>query len=219
MGSTRNARRFGWLLLACLGGVCAFGLVGSDAHARRPGVTAVAKGKAAKRAAEQAAKAEEDRRAEARKNYTDGEAKFAAGDYAAAHAAYKAANDLIPAPITLYKMALCVDKENKATEALSAYDGFLKSNPPEKMQAKVTEVQARMAELKKNTEMHLMKFVTRPSGASVAVDGVEQTGTTPLEVKLAPGSHKIRFTSGDRLRVVKELSVKASDGETIEMSL
>jgi hypothetical protein len=116
-------------------------------------------------------------------------------------------------------MALCLDKQNKAKEASSAYDSFLKSNPPEKMQDKVYEARARMEELKKDTESHVTKFITRPPGALVAVDGVEQAGATPLDVKLAPGRHKIRFTTAGRLPVIKEISMEAGTAETIELTL
>src|SRR5437868_11014112 len=94
-------------------------------------------------------KSDDPKRAEARKNYADAEAKFQSGDYESAFNFYKAANDAVPAPQTLYKMALCLDKLDKTSEAIAAYGAFLSSSPPASMDAKVTAPQARLAELKK----------------------------------------------------------------------
>ncbi len=139
-------------------------------------------------------KGDEPKRAEARKNYADAEAKFQSGDYEAAFTLYKAANDAVPAPQTLYKMALCLDKLDKTREALAAYAAFLGSSPPASMDAKVSESQARVAELRRKAPV-LVKVKSDPPGASVSVDGVAQMGTAPIDVKVAPGTHKFRVTA------------------------
>src|SRR5579859_3889009 len=84
-------------------------------------------------------KADDPKRAEARKNYAEAEGKFQSGDYEAAYNLYKAANDAVPAPQTLYKMATCLDKLDKTNEAIAAYGAFLASSPPASMDAKVSE--------------------------------------------------------------------------------
>jgi tetratricopeptide (TPR) repeat protein len=204
------------LLLALFGVIFVFGLGEPAAYARKPAAAAAKKAHAARKPA---AKTDDDKRAEARKAYAEGEAKVEAGDYAAAYAAYKAANDLIPASITLFKMALCLDKQNKTAEALVAYEDFLSSNPPEKMRDKVSESKARVAALKKSTESYATTFVTRPPGAVVAVDGVQQTGTTPLEISLSPGRHRIGFAPPGAGRFVKEIILDADSAQTIEIGL
>src|SRR4051794_2722989 len=78
---------------------------------------APAKPAAGKKLATKPGKGEDPKRADARKNYAEAEAKFQSGDYAAAFELYKAANDAVPAPQTLYKMAICLDKQDKTTEA------------------------------------------------------------------------------------------------------
>ena len=64
---------------------------------------------------------DDPKRAEARKSYGEAESKFQSGDFEAALAGYKAANDAVPAPQTLYKMAICLDKLDKTSDAIAAY--------------------------------------------------------------------------------------------------
>ena len=158
-------------------------------------------------------KADDPKRADARKNYAEAEAKFQSGDYESAFNLYKAANDAVAAPQTLYKMALCLDKLDKTSEAIAAYGLFLSSSPPASMDAKVTESQARVAELKKKAPV-IVKVKSDPPGASVSVDGVAQMGTAPLDVKVAPGTHKFRVTSPGYDPYEKDLTLDPGAAET-----
>src|SRR5260370_16489302 len=86
----------------------------------KPG-TAQSKPAAGKKGNAKPAKSDDPKRADARKNYADAEAKFQSGDYDSAFNFYKAANDAVPAPQTLYKMALCLDNPHKTTDPIPAY--------------------------------------------------------------------------------------------------
>jgi hypothetical protein len=152
-------------------------------------------------------KNDDPKRAEARKNYAEAEAKFQSGDFDAAYGLYKAANDAVPAPQTLYKMALCLDKQDKAADALAAYNTFLAASPPASMEAKVTESQARVTDLRKKAPA-IVKVNSDPPGASVSLDGVAQMGTAPLDVKVTPGTHKVRVTMPGYDAFEKELTVE-----------
>src|SRR5262249_29219573 len=159
----------------------------------------------------------EAKRAEARKHYGEGESKFASGDYAGAYDAYKAANDLIPAPQTLYKMAVSLDKGGKAEDAVTAYNTFLAANPPASMEPKSTDAQARIVELKKSI-LVTVKVKTDPTGALLTVDGEQQVGTTPMDVKLSVGKHKVRATSNGYDPAERDLEVtSAMDPVTITL--
>src|SRR4051794_8205334 len=137
----RSARSINAFMAALLGGLVAFGSVPQPAYAQKAAPKAAAKPAAAKPAAGKkkpakgAVDPEEAKRLEARKNYEDAETKFSNGDYTAAYSAYKAANDLIPAPQTLYKMALALDKAGQTEEAIAAYGVFVDSNPPASMES------------------------------------------------------------------------------------
>jgi len=137
---------------------------------------------------------EDAKRIEARNHYADAEARFSAGDFEGAFAQYKAANDILMAPQTLYKMAVCLDKLDKTNDAISAYQAFLGSSPPASMDAKVNEVTARVADLKKKLPA-VLKVKSDPPAAAVALDGVPQPGVTPLDIKTTSGHHRIRVSS------------------------
>jgi len=158
-------------------------------------------------------KGDDPKRADARKNYADAEAKFQSGDYEAAYTLYKAANDAVPAPQTLYKMGLSLDKADKTSEAIAAYGAFLGSNPPSSMDAKVTEAQARVAELRRKAPI-LVRVKSDPPGASVSVDGVAQMGTAPLDVKVSPGTHKFRVSSPGYDPYEKDVTLDPGASET-----
>jgi hypothetical protein len=110
-------------------------------------------------------------------------------------------------------MAICLDKQDKTTEAISAYSAFLGSTPPASMDAKVSESQTRLNDLRKKAPV-IVKVKSDPPGASVTVDGVAQMGTAPLDVKVAPGTHKIRVTAPGYDPYEKELTLDAGASDT-----
>ncbi len=156
---------------------------------------------------------DDPKRAEARKSYAEAESKFQSGDYEGAYAAYKQANDAVPAPQTLYKMALCLDKLGKNSEALAAYNAFLASSPPTSMEPRVSEAQGRVTELKKKAAV-LVKVKSEPAGASVSLDGAAQMGTTPIEIKTTPGRHLLKIVAPGYDAYEKELNLEAGAPET-----
>ncbi|HKQ69457.1 MAG TPA: PEGA domain-containing protein [Polyangiaceae bacterium] len=194
----------------------AAGSVPSVVWAAPPAKAAPAKAAPAKKPAAKPAKGddkgEDPKRAEARKAYGEAEAKFQSGDYEGAYAAYKAANDAVPAPQTLYKMAIALDKLDRGSEAIAAYGAFLSSNPPASMDSKVTEAKGRVDDLKKKAPI-IVKVKSDPAGASVSVDGVAQTGATPLDVKTTAGKHKFKLTSAGYEAYEKELSLEPGQAD------
>jgi hypothetical protein len=210
----RSVRPTQQVLAVLLSGLVAIGSVPSIALAAPPA-------KAAPKKPAKPAKGDDKddpKRAEARKAYGEAESKFQSGDFEAALAGYKTANDALPAPMTLYKMAICLDKLDKAADAIAAYGAFLGSNPPASMEAKVTEAQGRVADLKKKTPV-VVKVKSDPPGASVSLDGVAQMGVTPLDVKTTPGHHKVHLTSPGYEAVDKELDVEAGAEATVDANL
>jgi hypothetical protein len=188
MRVAQRARRTHQVLAVFLSSFIAVGSVPWTAVAAPPKPAAPAKKPPPKK------EAADPKRDEARKKYAEGEGKFLAGDWEAAYAAYKAANEAVPASQALFKMAVCLEKLDKPNEALTTYQAFLGSNPPAAMQPKVEEANVRVAELKKKIPI-VVKVTSEPPGGSVYVDGVVQMGTTPMEIKSPPGKHKVRVTS------------------------
>ena len=205
-------------LAAILIGFVGIGAVPLTAYAAPPATKSAAPKPAtpaptAKKTGKPGDKADDPSRAEARKAYSEAEAKFQAGDYQAAYAAYKAANDAVPAPMTLYKMALSLDKLDRPADALSAYNAFLDSSPPASLDAKVSEVRARVVELKAKMPV-VVKVTSDPAGASVELDGAPQPAVTPLELKVAPGHHVLRVASSGFETFEKPLDVQAGAANT-----
>lgn len=161
---------------------------------------------------------EEAKRAAARQHYTEAEEKLKAGDFAGALEKYKAANDVLPAPVTMYKMALCLDKLDKSAEAIAAYEAFLSANPPGASAERVAEVEARLPELKKKLPV-VVALRSEPAGAEVAVDGAKQPGVTPIELKLLPGHHTLRVSLSGHEPAEKELTIEPGASQALAVTL
>jgi tetratricopeptide (TPR) repeat protein len=89
-----------------------------------------------------------DPRATARAEYNAGKAAADAGDFAAAHAHFTKAHQLIPTPHTQYWLAFCLDKQGKSTEAIAAYEEFLGAPDADKAgEDRVSTARARLQAL------------------------------------------------------------------------
>lgn len=149
------------------------------------------------------------RKTAARKHYGDGTKKLAAKDYAGALLEFRTANDLIPAPQAEHKVAVCLDDLGRVAEALEAYDVFLSHANPEKMQDQIDEANVRVGVLK---SMPLaVKVVSDPPQAKVAVDGVLQSGVTPIELRIAPGAHKLKVSAADCEPSERDVDIKPGE--------
>src|SRR5215471_147204 len=208
---SRQTHRVVALLMSCCMGLAAAPPIALAAPPAKPAP--------AKKPAKPAAKPEDDpKRAEARTHYADAEARFQNGDFEGAYAGYKAANDLMMAPQTLYKMALCLDRLDKTNDAISAYQAFLSSYPPASMDAKVTESQGRITDLRKKLPI-VIKVRSDPPAATVALDGTPQTGATPLDLKATAGRHRIRVTSPGYDPFEKEVELEGGSETIVEATL
>ena len=161
---------------------------------------------------------DDEKRAEARRLYSEAEEKLKASDYAAAFKLYEAANNLVPAPITIFKMAHCKDQLGEAAEALVYYRAFLAGNPPSSLEARVAEAKARVAELETKVPVAI-KLSSEPAGATVTVNGEPREGVTPLELQLLPGRHTVRLELAGHETLEQEIEVKPGDPQTVALTL
>jgi hypothetical protein len=153
----------------------------------------------------------------ARKAFGVGKKAYDKGDYTAAFDGFKEANDKIPAPITSYYMASCLDRQGKTDEAVKAYETLLGDPEIAKLdEEKRQDAQMRLGDLKAKL-MGVVSLTTTPAGAMVTVDGEAQVGETPMELKLKPGAHKISVTASGYLP--KELDLTVSGGEKRDESI
>ncbi len=145
----------------------------------------------------------------AKKHYSDGKKKLDAKDYDGALTEFRAANDLMAAPVTEQKMALCLDQLGRTQEAIAEYELFLSHADQDKQKDLISESRDRLNALK-NTPLPV-RVSSDPPKSTVEVDGAAQIGVTPLDAKLTPGHHKIRVTALGYEPAEQELDVKPGD--------
>jgi hypothetical protein len=174
--------------------------------------------KAADKPAEKPKKAltETQKKDAAKKAFKSGDEKFDKGEFEAALALYKEADDLVPGVTPKYKAAVSLDKLARVVDAVAAYQMYLDAKPdPVKYKDKIAEVEARIADLKKTPAK--VKVVTVPPevpGLKITVDGAPATGN---ELSLVPGKHTIT-ASGDNFETSTE-EVDASFAESRDLTL
>jgi hypothetical protein len=153
----------------------------------------------------------------ARKAYADGEKAYAAADFAAAYVGYAKANELIPSAHAAYWAAKSLDRSGKTDEAIQAYEALLADPSASKIgDDKLGDAQTRLATL----EASLIGEVTvsaMPADSALTVDGVAQAGPLPVVLKLAPGPHKLRFTSEGF--DAKEIDLQVQGGSKVEQKV
>ncbi len=156
---------------------------------------------------------------EARAAYGAGEKAFDAGDFTAAEEHFRKALELIPTPHARYWVAKSIDKQGKVSDAISAYSAFLAEPDHERAgEEKNQDASARLDALKQTPGE--FRVVSVPAGAAVSVDGQAQMGETPMDLKLAPGKHKIEVTaSGFEPKTIEvDIAPAGKSEESVELT-
>lgn len=154
--------------------------------------------------------------AAAKKHYADGEKKYKAGDYAGALADFKEANEIKSTPHAERYLGLCEDNLGHYEAAVDWYDKFL-THVPDKLATEGDEVRKRDAEIKAMPgKVHVD---STPAGGTVTIDDKPQSGPTPLDVDLAPGTHVIKVTSPGRLPGSKPVDVAFASTQSVSLEL
>ncbi len=144
-------------------------------------------------AAAQKKMTDKQKREAARNAYSTGSDKLETKDYEAALPLFQRANELIPSAQALEKVAVCYDGMNRIPEAIAAYESFIEqAKDKPKLASAVEAARARIGALQKTPVP--VNITSDPPSASVEVDGEPQMGATPLEVKLTPGTHKLKVS-------------------------
>lgn len=152
----------------------------------------------------------------AKKHYGEGDKKYKAGDYAGALEQFKAANDIKPTPQAERYIGMCEDALHHPVEALEWYDKFL-AHVPDKLAEQGEEIKKRETELKATPgKVHVD---STPPGASLAVDDKPQSGITPLDVELAPGTHMLKVTAAGHAPASKSIDVAFASTSTVAITL
>jgi PEGA domain len=83
-------------------------------------------------------------------------------------------------------------------------------------------VVASMASTAAAQQFGTLSIQARPAGAEILIDGERWTGsgeTGPLQVQLAPGSHRIEVRAPGRLPYVSDVTIRASETTPLNVSL
>ncbi len=163
-------------------------------------------------------KTEKEKKEAAKKFFEDAQAKFAAGEFAAAHDLYKQADELIPGAVPKFKMAESLDKAGDVEAAITSYQAFLDSKPPEdKNKERIDAAKARIAALQ--TAPADVKVVVTPAeatGVVISVDGQPQAGNP---VKVPPGKHTITAKAEGYDEAKIEVDVKRGEKKEVPVTL
>ncbi len=153
---------------------------------------------------------EKQKKDEARAHYAEGKKRLDANDYAGALPEFQAANELIPSPQAEQKIAACYDGMGKTAEAIAAYEKFIEqAKDKANLAADVEAAKARVTALR-NAPIPV-KVTSDPASATVEVDGVAQMGATPMDLKLTPGTHKVKVSAPGYQPMEKDVTVKAAE--------
>jgi hypothetical protein len=154
--------------------------------------------------------------AAAKKHYADGEKKYKAGDYAGALADFTEANDIKSTPHAERYLGLCEDNLGHYGAAVDWYDKFL-AHVPDKLATEGDEARKREGEIKAMPgKVHVD---STPAGGTVTIDDKPQSGPTPLDVELPPGTHVVKVTAPGRLPGSKPVDVAFASTQSVSLEL
>jgi tetratricopeptide (TPR) repeat protein len=185
----------------------------------KPGAPAAAKhGEPAAPAKPKKPLSEKQKKDEAKKLYKDAETKFDKGDFAGAVELYRQADEYVPGAAPKYKIALSLDKQGVAPEAVAAWQSFLDSKPDaEKFKDKIAEAQGRIEALKKTpAKVKVATVPEAPPNLKVAIDGVAQPGP---ELSVPPGKHKLTLTADGFAEASQEIEVNFAETREVSVAL
>ncbi len=152
----------------------------------------------------------------AKKHYAEGEKKYKAADFEGSLAEFKQANEVKSTPQAERFIGLCEDALGHYPEAVDWYDKFL-AHVPDKMASAADDLKKREIEIKAMPgKVHVE---STPPGAGVAVDDKPAVGSTPTDIELATGSHKLALSAPGHLPTEKTVDVTYASTQTVTAEL
>jgi len=152
---------------------------------------------------------------QARADFERGAALYRAGEFRAALAAFEAAQARAPAPQSLFNIARCQERLGQFADAVDSYTAYLAAAPDAPDRAAVS---ARVEELRTQLPLEASLRVSVEPPAAVSVDG-EATGTSPVSVRLNPGTHRIGATHEGYQPLEREVELAPGGRVQLELSL
>jgi hypothetical protein len=152
---------------------------------------------------------------QARADFERGAALYRAGEFRAALAAFEAAQARAPAPQSLFNIARCQERLGQLADAVETYTAYLAAAPDAPDRAAVS---ARIEELRTQLPLEASLRVSVEPPAAVSVDG-ESAGTSPVSVRLNPGTHRIGASHEGYQPLEREVELAPGGRVQLELSL
>ena len=144
----------------------------------------------------------------ARQHYQEGTSLYREARYPEAIEAFKAAYAVKHNGVVFFNIAQCYEKLGDLPNALESYRRYLTEVPAAEdrstVETVISNLQTRVQALKNQTQD--VRVSTEPSGAAVEVEQTAR-GTTPLEMKLGPGTYAVRVTRDGFVPVDRSITV------------
>lgn len=155
----------------------------------------------------------------ANQRYVQAREAYRAGRIAEAAAEFRAAFDLFPqSPRLAYNLGRSLERLGRLTEAVAAYRKYVELAPAAE-DAPTVEALARSLEEQAAARRPTLIALTRPSGASVAVDGAAFAEQTPLRAPIAPGAHLVVLRLNGYREEAIAIEVAENETRTIDLVL
>ena len=153
---------------------------------------------------------------EAARHFDRGQQLYKKGDFKEAIKAYEAANGIAPHPAALFNIARCHVNLGHPEQALKYYKMALHNTSERAGRADIEQ------RIKRLQSRPVKVFVgSRPSGASVTVDGARQParGQTPLVLNLSSGEHVLLLRKQGYKLVAHRVEVEVGKELAVELAL
>lgn len=158
--------------------------------------------------------AEQGNRATARRHYAEGQALFQAGNYDAALAEFRMANDMAPHPITIKAQAECLERLGRTQEAVTMFERYLREAPNA---SDAAEIRARIEHHRSRPGR--LQVHTTPPGATVILDGQQVRGATPLDLQVQPGPHAVAIQAQGYQMLLQEFTMPVAGSHIVNVRL
>jgi hypothetical protein len=154
--------------------------------------------------------------ATAKKHYDEGETRFRAGDYAGAEIDFRIANNIKATPQAERYIGRCLEELGRYPAAIEWYEKFL-SHVPDKMAVLADRTRKRTIAIRAMPgKVHVE---SKPTGATVTVDGQLESAAAPLDLELTPGTHSISLSAPGRVKLEKSVDVGFASTQTVSAEL
>jgi tetratricopeptide (TPR) repeat protein len=155
----------------------------------------------------------------ANQRYLQGREAYRAGRLAEAAAEFRAAFDVFPqSPRLAFNLGRSLERLGRPGEAATAYRKYVELAPGAE-DAGTVEALARSLEEQAAARRPTLIALTRPSGASVTVDGVAMAEQTPLRAPIAPGAHLVVLRLDGYREEAVAIEVAENETRTIDLVL